>query len=203
MAKNPTTTPDVGNPTPDTEGKGDTTKRAQRTRSFYFDANGDETKDVREAAGVQIEVLDSGGDPLRVVFDDLPAPVQNAGMAFGIQTKLTNGLGGIIKSDGPGEGLERMLTIFETLGNGEWSDRKPGEGGPRISLLVEAAVNLYGKSDAEMREKIAAMDEDSRKRFAANSKIDSEVKRLQAIRAQERADKAREAAGEESLPELG
>lgn len=184
-------------------------KRARVTETTYLDGSGDKVTDIRKAAGVHIVV--KGGGELTITEGELPAEVANAAKWFGLQTKLTNTLGAAVKKFGPSEAFDGMAGLWETMQNGEWSQRGAGEGGPRISLLVEAAENVFrdaGESDefvGAIRDQIKAMDEDQRKAFAENKKIKAEVERLKAERAAERARKAAAEAeeGGDELPTFG
>ena len=87
--------------------------------------------------------------------------------------------------------------VLESLVAGKWSQRREGSGsGPRISQLAEALAEVTQKPVADCVEKIAAMDDDTKKSLREHAKIKAAIARIKVKRAQAEAEKAATAAAD-------
>lgn len=84
-------------------------------------------------------------------------PVQSA-MAFnGLTQKLNDSHAG---AESAKEAFDWTAETLKVLTEGKWTVRVPGEGGPRGGDFYKAVAEFKGITEAEAREKIAAMIED-------------------------------------------
>ena len=172
-----------------------TSKRRTIAAKVYVYADGTEGRHARPDVE-RLEFRFTDGTTL--VVGDVHADCERAAAWHGKAQKIGDGYN---KAEDAAGAFESASAMLERLVSGEWV--KPGEAaGPRIGLLVDAIVRaleaagetVNDKRRATIAEKVSGKE--AREAALANPAIEAEYKAIQAERAMERADAAREAAGD-------
>lgn len=149
----------------------------------------------------RIEFQFANGNTHTVVATDLPENVQRCALWHGISQKLGDEYSGAKTAD---EAEEAFLALLERLTDGDWATER-AEAGPRTSLIFEAICIAYERAgkpltDEQKTEKREALkDAATRKAAQEHPAIAAVYLELQAQRAVEKANKAREALANSGL----
>jgi|SRR6478609_6945787 len=117
------------------------------------------------------------GQTAEIDPDTLTAGIRHAAMMHGLKQTISDAYSGIKTAS---EAYTFAQVRIDTLVGGEWSSRgKAGEGN---NDLVQAVVNISGKTLAECMALIGQLDEAQKKALAKKPQVMAEVARLKAER---------------------
>lgn len=162
---------------------------AKKTQTF-FDAEGNAKRSADETV-VKL-VIDYGDDVGQIVVteEDIGEKVRAAAVWHGLKQRLSDAGSGKDEATAFAEASE----IFAVMSAEDiWT--RQGEGaGPAFMLIAEAVLNVKAAAGdtSETLEQIAARykgNKELKDKALSNSRVKAEYGRLQAVRAQERADK--------------
>jgi hypothetical protein len=166
-------------------------KKPRKTERAFIAADGSETKRPTGATvGFRIKELSTNREVKRS-FTDYPENIRTCAMGFGFVTNLGNTIGA--KNADP----EDLFARDELLMNGEWAEA--GEGGPRISVLVQAmlrAAQSAGKTvnQEQVETFVKGLDEAGRKSIKEDPPIKAAFDAILAENAAARAAESAKAA---------
>lgn len=91
--------------------------------------------------------------------------------------------------------------VWEGLIEGNWTVRGEG-GGPRMTQLARAVAAFLNKDEDDVAAKLADMDKEEKKAFAAHPGVAAELAKIKAADAAAKAEKAAKAAEGADIPQL-
>lgn len=116
---------------------------------FLIAANGEYTKRMEEAVGIEYKSIHRPDAPFKFIFDGAtPGTALTMLALFGAKTKATNEASRVRNTDkgDVDEELSAIEEVFEQLNNGVWREKAEGGAGSRIDrrTVAEVLVELLG-----------------------------------------------------------
>lgn len=142
-----------------------------------------EAVDNTETGSVSVSV--KGSDTLSVALSELSSAIVARLALHGLKQKLVDSYSGAKKAVEDGEydsreeyAAEQVARIINQLKAGEWSAKREGTGGPRTTLLAQAAAEVLGITVEEATAKLSAMDDETKKKISKAPKVALVLARL-------------------------
>lgn len=147
-------------------------------------------KAKKDIVGTVLTINFTDDTVVEVDFAKLPDAIKTQLALHGLSQKVGDSYA---SSESVTEAYQSAKRVADDLMAGNWSVRKAGEGGPRVTLLAEAIARIASRTVEEALEVIGALSEEEQKQLRG----DAGVKKVMAQIKLERATKAAE--GAESL----
>lgn len=142
--------------------------------------------------GNVLTILFAHGEELTVNAAELPNNIKEACLMHGIKQKVCDSYAGC---ETPEEALERASGVVQALSAGDWSTRVAGEGGTRVTQLARALAMVTGRTLEEAVEVVSEMNDEVKKTLGANPEIKQAIAEIQAQKAREAAEAAKNTTG--------
>ena len=176
------------------------TEQKSFAKFVFVDTNGaDISEPGPDVARMEIRFKDSQFETVSFDAMAVPADTRLAGMWHGFKQKINDFANAASRKLEDAERYEETLGLIERLMADDWLKARESAG-PRVSLILEAVVDVLTAAGREVDEKELAellKDKDERKAAMENPRIKLAYEKIKIARQQARLDKLEAAAADD------